>query len=104
MHGGSDPLQASVFVARYVADDQVEKAMNVRQAALSNEIKHFFSQGDGNAGADCDFYYVTFRPMEVDPTPPWPSCTPTPLLKGVRMGGQTRELSPPFLWDFWCFF
>uniref|UniRef100_A0A7S1NPD7 Uncharacterized protein n=1 Tax=Eutreptiella gymnastica TaxID=73025 RepID=A0A7S1NPD7_9EUGL len=57
-------LSTTGTFSKYVADDNVEKAMNVRQAALSNEIKHFFSQGEGNAGIDCDFYYVNFRPME----------------------------------------
>lgn len=49
---------------KYVNDDTIEKGMNTRDQAKSNELKAFFTTGDGVAGQDCDMYFVQFRPME----------------------------------------
>uniref|UniRef100_A0A7S4GFS5 Flagellar associated protein n=1 Tax=Eutreptiella gymnastica TaxID=73025 RepID=A0A7S4GFS5_9EUGL len=58
-------LTTSGTAAKYVADDEVERAMNHRDHAKSNELKAFFSRGEGeDVGQVADSYFQKFRPLE----------------------------------------
>mmetsp|Transcript_2723 Transcript_2723/g.5106 ORF Transcript_2723/g.5106 Transcript_2723/m.5106 type:complete len:412 (+) Transcript_2723:42-1277(+) len=61
-----DPtLTTTGTTAKYVAEDTIERAMNNRDHAKSNELKAFFSRGEGeDVGQVADSYFQKFRPLE----------------------------------------